>query len=258
MTRISGQTEYTTAADIIGTVPASEVGSVDLGGAYGETNAAGGVGQFNDTAGLASRAPAAPGSLPTAIVATGKGFQDAEAASTLAYADALPILLTTPGTLSTQAKTVLSAIGIKQLIVMGGQLAVSNQVVTDLVDLGISVLRVAGQDYTDTAVQLARLETATRGTGFGWRGTGSLTVARGDGFTDGLAGAVVAADGPGSTSPTPLVLTTNPATVGTALASFLTTAGTAGIGGAKVTHFTVLGGPLAITQTTINQMGADL
>lgn len=258
VTRIWGTTQYTTAEDTAEKLSATRVGSVDLSGAYAAVNAQGGDGAFNDTSGSASTAPAAPGALPTAIVATGQGFQDAEAASTLAYADSLPILLTTPTALSAQTSSAIATLGIKQVIVMGGPLAVSNAVVAGLEGLGVSVLRVAGQTYTDTSVQLAMLEMAPPTAGFGWAGTGGLTVARGNGFTDGLAGAVVAADGPAASSPEPLVLTTSPTIVGAALASYLKTAGTAGIGGAKVTHFTVLGGSLAITKTVIDDMGADL
>jgi hypothetical protein len=131
-------------------------------------------------------------------------------------------------------------------------------VVTSLEGLGVSVLRVAGQTYSGTSVELAGFETAGASGGLGWAGTGSLTVARGNGFTDGLAGAVVAADGPTAAGPEPLVLTVGPTIVGTALAAFLHTAGTTGIGGVRVTHFTILGGPLAITRTTVDAMGADL
>jgi hypothetical protein len=123
------------------------------------------------------------------------------------------------------------------------------------------VLRVAGADYTQTAVELAGLETGPAGTtrsGLGWSGTGSLTVARGDFYTDGLAGAVVAADGPAGTAPQPLLLTDNPTTVGSALATYLQGAGTTGVGGTRVTHLTILGGPLALTPTTAHAMDRDL
>jgi hypothetical protein len=141
---------------------------------------------------------------------------------------------------------------------MGGQDAVSNAVVTSLEGLGVSVLRIAGSTYSGTSTELARFETASTGAGLGWRGTGSLSAARGTFFTDGLAGAVVAADGPLASAPAPLVLTLSPTNVGSSLANFLHTAGAAGLGGAKVTHLTILGGPDAVTQTTVNVMGADL
>jgi putative cell wall-binding protein/outer membrane protein assembly factor BamB len=256
VTRIWGATQYTTAEKIAEKLPASDVGTASFAGAYAGTNASGGAGRYNDTAGLGSAAPGST-TLPTAIVATGAGFQDAESASTLAYAERFPILLTTPDALSAQAMDALETLGIKQVIVMGGQLAVSNAVVSSLEDLGLSVLRIAGQTYSGTSTELAGFETSA-GAGLGWAGTGSVTVARGDAFTDGLAGAVVAADGPASRSPTPLVLALRPATVGLALTSFLQSAGKTGIGGRKVTHLTVLGGPDALTQSAINVMGQAL
>lgn len=258
VTRIYGPTQYDTAEHIAETPPASDVGTASFAGAYAGTNAAGGTGRYNDTAGKASAAPTGGTALPTAIVAMGTGFQDAESASTLAYAQRFPILLTSPSALSPQTTSALQDLGIKQVIVMGGQDAVSNAVVSSLEGLGLSVLRVAGETYSGTSVELAGFETTGDGNGLGWSGTGSVTVARGNGFTDGLAGAVVGADGPSGASPAPLVLTLDPETAGTALTGFLEAAGRTGLGGTKVTHLTVLGGPYAITQSTINDMGDAL
>ena len=258
VTRIAGATEYETAAEIAAAASAGGVGTLDLSGAYAGTNTTGGEGRYNDTAGSASGAPASSGALATAVLATGSGFQDAEAASTLAYAERLPILLTTPTSLSTPSRTALGSLHVSQVVVVGGPYAVSDAVVSSLEEMGVSVLRVAGRDATDTAVELARLETSPAPTGAGWQGTGDLTVAQGAYFSDGLAGAVVAADGPSSNAPEPLVLTENPTTVGAPLTSFLRTAGTTGIGGRAVTRFTVLGGELALSAQTVDQMGADL
>ncbi|MDA8312171.1 MAG: cell wall-binding repeat-containing protein [Actinomycetota bacterium] len=258
VTRIAGPTQYDTAEKIAEMPTASSVGAASFAGAYTGANASGGKGRYNVTSGLASSAPASATALPTAIVATGRGFQDAESASTMAYAERFPILLTTPSTLSPQVIAGIKTLGIKQVIVIGGPLAVSNSVASTLEGLGVSVLRIAGQTYSGTSTELAAFETAASNGGLGWTGTGSLAIARGNGFTDGLSGAVVAADGPTASSPEPLVLTLSPTTAGSALGTFLHTAGTTGIGGTKVSHFTILGGPYAITQTTINSMGADL
>lgn len=260
VTRIFGQTEYDTAEKIAETPPASNVGALSFVGAYDATNTYGGDGLYNDTAGLGSGAPAGATPIPTAVVATGAGFQDAEGASTLAYAEHLPVLLTAPTSLSSEVSQAISTLKIRQVILMGGQLAVSNAVVWSLEGRGVSVLRVAGQTYSATSVELADFETATAsgGYGLGWHGTGSITVARGDWFSDGLAGAVVAADGPTAAAPAPLVLTLDPTTVGTALTRFLVTESLTGLGGVDVSRLTILGGPLAITQTTINVMGDHL
>lgn len=284
VTRIYGQTEYDTAADIANFPGAAHVGKAMFTGAYAGTNSAGGNGMYNDTSGTASTSATSSVAVPTAILATGQGFQDAESASVLSYTADLPILLTTPGSLSVQAKDELQSLGIQQVIVMGGPIAISNVVVTSLQGMGLSVLRIAGTDFTDTAVQLAKFEmnTATGGLGLGWAPHGSLYVARGDFYTDGLAGAAVAATGstnaastctPGSgtTSATscspghqvPLLLTTNPSTVGTALTGFLNQAGSAagidGLGSAyQVSTLNILGGPLAVQNSTVTAMNGDL
>lgn len=259
VTRIFGDTQYDTAAQIASdAVTLAGAGSVDLAGAYQGSNATGGTGLYNTTAGTASPGPAVAGSLRTAIVATGTSFQDAESASTLAYADRLPILLTTPNQLSPQVSAAIRSLAIRQILVMGGELAVSNGVVDSLEQSGVSVLRVAGSDATGTAVELAELEEAPPSTGAGWQGTGTLVVARGNGYSDGLAGAVVSADGPSAAAPVPLVLTESPTTVGAALTAYLHVAASTGIGGAPVSHLTVLGGTLAVSETTVDQMGSDL
>ncbi len=259
VTRIYGQTEYDTAAQVAALASAlGGVGALDLAGAYESSNHLDGPGRYNATAGTASSGPGSPGALETAIVATGKSFQDAESASTLAYADRLPILLTTPVALSTQVSSQIRALGLRQVIVMGGPLAISDNVVASLQQLGVSVLRVAGTDASGTSVELAELETSPSPTGAGWRGTGDVAVARGNGYSDGLAGAVVAGDGPGGATPQPLVLTETPTSVGAALTVLLETAGATGLGGARVDRLTVLGGPLAVAQTAVDQMGRDL
>jgi putative cell wall-binding protein len=258
VTRLFGTAAPTTAATIAAHAAQGGVGTLDLSGAYA-ANASGHQGLYNETSGGASPGPSGAGALPTAVVATAEGFQDAMGASTFAYAQRLPILLTTRTALPAATLRELGALGVDQVIVMGGPLAVSTAVVTAMEQqLGVSVLRVAGVDYTDTAVQLARLETAPSPAGAGWRGTGGVTVARGDFFTDGLAGAVVAADGPTSGAPEPLLLSLGSRAIGSILSTFLYRAGATGLGGEAVSRLTVLGGPLALSQTSVDEMGADL
>lgn len=164
----------------------------------------------------------------------------------LSYAQSLPILLTTPSALSPRARTAMLALGIKQVIVMGGPFAVSDSVVTQLEAFGVSVLRIAGATAVATSVELASFETAPAPDAAGWTGTGSVVVARGNFYADGLAGAVVAADGPSSALPEPLLLTASPVTIGTPLVEFIESAGCTGIGGKQVSTLTVLGGPGAL------------
>ena len=260
--RIFGKTQYATAmavAELVGSA-----GSKAFPGAYSTTNATGGTGMFNDTAGSGSSAPA--GSLPTAILASGEEFQDAQAASVISYRTRLPMLLTPATQLSTTAVAAIEKLGIKQVILMGGPLAVSNAVESSLVaKTGVSVLRIAGKDYTDTSRELARFEAAAATDGLDWTLGHRVMVARGNGYTDGLAGAVLESPHNGATgasrSPHPLLLIESPATVGPYVTTFLTVTGHAGVGGTSsktIRALTVLGGPLAVTTASVAQMQTDL
>ena len=258
VTRVYGSSAYGTAEAVAKAV--SSAPSLTLAGAYSTTNATGGTGRFNDTAGHGSTAPS--GALPTAILATGTTWMDAESASALSYQEGIPILLTTPTSLPSTTLAALEALGVKQVIVMGGPLAVSDAVVHQLeTTLGLSVLRIAGKDYTGTSTELATFELSPAGTGMGWKpASTSLLVARGNGFTDGLAGAVL--ERVGATGQTPLVLTESPTVLGSSLTAFVKAGGATGAGiGAthvKVTALTVLGGPLAVSTALVAQMRTDL
>lgn len=283
VTQIYGQTLLGTAQKIAEYAPASYVGSAALAGAYAGVNSSSGNGKYNDTSGNASLAPTTTAALPTAILATSQGWQDAESASAMSYAQRFPTLLTDPSALSTQAQSAITSLGIRQVIVMGGPVAISNAVVSTLQGMGVSVLRIAGVDYTDTAAMLANFEvgTTTGFTGLGWDPNHTLTVARGDFYTDGLAGAVVAANGgvaytagtqpaigsqTAPANPTPLVETFSPSTLGNYLPAFLKQAGSAaGIdnqagttAGDQITTLQILGGPLAVTPSQIQTMQGDL
>lgn len=112
--------------------------------------------------------------LRTAIIATDVSSQDAAWASAMAYADHLPILVTPPGTLSSYAETGLLDLGIEQVIVVGGNLAVGTNVSAAIEAQGIPVLRLAGIDYSQTSVDIAEFELNTDFTsagqpeGLGW------------------------------------------------------------------------------------------
>ena len=263
VTRIAGATQYATAAAVAEHVgPGSSLG---FPGAYATTNKAGGTGRFNDTAGLSSTAPP-PGALPTAILASGTEFQDAQAASVVSYRTKLPLLLTPPSALSTTALAAIQKLGVKQVILMGGTLAVADTVEAALVQkAGVFVLRVAGSDYTGTAAELARFEVAGKTTGLGWTPGHRVLLARGNGFSDGIAGAVLdsphnTATGP-ATGTRPLLLTETQSVVGTSLAAFLKATGAKGIDGTAaktITSLTVLGGPLALSTALVAEIQADL
>jgi putative cell wall-binding protein len=258
---IFGETQYDTSEAIATDPGASNVAAIDLAGAY--TNA------YNDTTGNESSTPVATGALKTAIVASGLEFQDASAASVVAYHNQFPLVLTDPSTLSSQATNALTALGIKQVIVLGGIDAISDADVTAIQALGISVIRIAGEDATDTAQLLATFELNQAGTlylGLGWGATGTwnhtVLVARGDGYSDALAGCVLAA-----LNAEPLLLTENPTTLGTYLPPFLNAGGSAAgidslnaVGGqsGNIEAIQPLGGSLALGEPVLQSIAQDV
>ncbi len=260
--RLAGATQYATAMTVAEFVGKAQSASFE--GAYATTNATGGTGRFNDTGAEGSGAPT--GSVPTAILASGQEFQDAQAASVIAYHTKLPLLLTPATTLSATAVSAIEKLGVKQVILLGGPLAVTNTVEAALVaKTGVSVVRVAGKDATDTAGELARFEVAAATTGLGWTPGHRIMVARANGFTDGLAGAVLdsphnAATG-ASSAARPLLLTESPSVVGAYLTAFLKVTGHTGIDktvAKTITTLTVLGGTLAVAPSVVSAMHTDL
>lgn len=112
------------------------------------------------------------------IVATADGYWDALAAAGLAGTLHAPIVLTSTTTLSAQAQSEIARLRPSRLIVMGGNVAVSDSVENALKSLAPSVVRVAGPRACDTALAGYRL-------GKGWGKT--AIVATCDGYWDALS-----------------------------------------------------------------------
>jgi hypothetical protein len=150
-----------------------------------------------------------PGQLnggAAAILASGEDahFADALAASPMSFAKHFPSLLTTTASLSSSARAALSDLAIKQVVIVGGPAAVSDAVANEVHGMGIAVQRIGGQDRTDTAGKVADFELAS----LGFTPT-SVELVRGDLFPDSLTGGAAAGLGV-----TPVVLTEDPATLG--------------------------------------------
>jgi putative cell wall-binding protein len=137
--------------------------------------------------------------IPTAFLATGLNFPDALSAGSPAYAAHLPILLTDTNTLSTSASSALTSLGIKQVIVMGGDAAVSPSVVSSVKALGVNVIQEAGATRFATAADLANLEFATSAPTFGYQTnpafSGNAILVSGLNFPDALSAAPLAGRG---------------------------------------------------------------
>jgi putative cell wall-binding protein len=273
--QIYGQTADGTAAAVATYNGPKLPGTGDFPGAYG--------GSYNDTTGsngsAASSAPDTP--VTTAILATDNAFQDAASASSVAYSgDAqpgkgngfgFPLLLTPQGSLSPDAAAALTNLAVQQVIVMGGPIAISDTVLTQIQAMGISVLRIAGQDFTDTSQLLGRFDlnsVVPFGTAAG-QANGldydplALTVARGDYYTD----AIVASR---ASSHQPILLTWDPNNEGNPagtnyLGTFLTAAGQGNgldLGSRPldptINNLLFIGGPFAISNALAAAIGHSL
>jgi len=264
---IFGQTADDTSQAIAEYSGSSSVGTLSAPGAYGS-----GTTMYNDTAGNGSAAPSTTNAMRTAIVATDGGFQDAVVGSAPAYNRGFPVLLTPTGSLGSQAQNAIVDLGIQQVIVIGGQLAVSNAVVTSLQGMGVSVIRIAGTDYTDTSQMLAQFDQNSINAqgvvnGLGWGnpfGNNQVVVARGDFFADAETVSALAGGGYGPNGygipvyqAMPILLTMDPNTIGTPVTTFLNDAG-ATFAPFPVFTITVSGGPLAIAPATLTGLMAAL
>ena len=147
---------------------------------------------------------------PTAILASGDNahFVDALSAGGLAYGQKFPIILTNsqgPG-LQPEAQQVITNLGIKHLIVVGGTASVPASEYTPPPS-GVSQVTVeSGSDRSNTSKTLADYAVFNS-----WLKSTAMTVARGDDGSDALAGAAFA-----GVNQVPTVVTNSPTDPGSA------------------------------------------
>lgn len=127
------------------------------------------------------------------VVASGEGFADALAGSTLAGAVRGPLLLTARRSLPSVVGAEVRRLGVSTVYVLGGTVAVGGKVAASLDKLpGVNVVRVAGRDRYETAVRVAERAAAVlreRGESL----APVAFVASGATFPDALAAAPMAA-----------------------------------------------------------------
>ncbi len=130
----------------------------------------------------------AGGSVSTVVLATGESYADALAASSLAGAHGSPLLLTQRAVLPSAVLAEITRLGATDVVLVGGEAAISSGVATALGGAGKSVRRVAGSNRYATAAEVAR-EVAIV---LGGSTPSTALVVRGDGFADALAVAPIA------------------------------------------------------------------
>ncbi len=123
------------------------------------------------------------GSVGTVVVATGENFPDALSAAGLAGAYGSPVLLTRTASLPDIVLAEIRRLGAHNAVIVGGPPAVAPAVVTALMDAGLSVSRVSGDNRYATSAAVADRIAALKGTAF----SKTAFVVRGDMFPDALA-----------------------------------------------------------------------
>lgn len=244
-----GQTADNTAAAI-----ANEI--VSLGGSAPTLNLSSVTNANAYNADTASTASQAGTNAKTAILAIDNHFQDSMSASGLSYFAGVPVILTPGGssTIGSAAAQEISALGVKQLIVLGGHLAIPDSVLTGLQSSGLTTVRVAGLDGTQTAVEVAALETSSV---FSWDSTGtvangqqrSVILTQGAQGFDGLGAAPLSAGENPTGVPEPIMLTESPSA---GLGPY-TPSGLSDLGALPNPYLQIqpLGGPLALPSSQV-------
>lgn len=139
----------------------------------------GGQDRFETAALVADRA----GSAPQAIIANGGNFPDALVAGPLAAASGLPILLTNvDGAIDPSTVERLDSLGVQEVLIAGGEVALSAEVEAELEARGLRTRRVAGNTRVTTAIAFARLAASEYGFG-----TDHVNLATAGDFPDALA-----------------------------------------------------------------------
>ena len=126
-----------------------------------------------------------------AILAQGMNFPDALAAGPLAYALNAPILLTWTDRLAEETEAELLRLGVKKIIILGGNNAISEAVESNLKDtLGYETQRLAGLNRYTTALEVAEYIKALKGTPH------RVVLSSGTSFADALSiGSYAASEG---------------------------------------------------------------
>lgn len=167
----------------------------------------------------------------TAFIATGEKFPDALAAGPLSFNSSFPIILTRTDELSDEAADALDELDIEHAIVLGGPVAIQQEVEDQIRSRGIATQRFDGATRRDTAVMIANF--ARTQLGFT---QDEVLFAAGENFPDALAA------GPyGGSIEAPIVLAENRDQVGAATQDFLRAQA------GSINTVITLGGPHAIS-----------
>ena len=166
-----------------------------------------------------------------AIITTGFNYPDALSVAPYAAMNNLPILFTQQGSLNSSTGEALTQWGIKEVIIVGGEGAVSEAVVEEIESLGVKVERIRGINRFETSVEIDKY--------FREGEKGDFYIATGLDFADALTGSVLAAK---NNSP---VFLTRPGSLPSVLRE--------AVEGYKGSHY-VLGGEGAVSKEILEEL----
>jgi putative cell wall-binding protein/uncharacterized protein YkwD len=171
----------------------------------------------------------------TVVIATQASYWDALAASSLAGKFDCPILLTDHDSLSSQASSEISRLHATKAYVVGGSMAVSDAVTTQVARLGCSVERVYGNDQQATAISIAnKVNSGSHGD--------TCIIATANGFADALSASPYA-----YAKKSPIYLTeTDSKTLSSAALDSIRSAG--------YRHAIIVGGTMAVDSNVESQL----
>lgn len=113
----------------------------------------------------------------TAIVVTGENYPDALSAAPLAKKYDAPIILTNSKSLNSNAESELKRLKTKEVYIVGGKSAISENVEKKIKSLGITVKRISGDNRYSTSVEVAKKVGLSNG----------IFVATGENYADALS-----------------------------------------------------------------------
>ncbi|WP_010676958.1 cell wall-binding repeat-containing protein [Bacillus timonensis] len=96
-----------------------------------------------------------PKGTGTVVLARGDEFADALTSTPLAYKVNGPILLTKPNAIPDSTMAEISRLQVKNIILVGGTKAISQEVEQQLIEKGIQVERISGSDRVSTSLKIA-------------------------------------------------------------------------------------------------------
>lgn len=170
-----------------------------------------------------------PSGASTVVVASGETFPDALAGSPLATSKRAPLLLTKKKSLPAPVAAELKRLKPKNILVLGGPLAITDSTVNKLKSYG-TVKRVAGKNLYETSTEIAG----------SWSTAPTVFVATGERFEDAMSLAAVA-----SGRKAPMLLTKRSSVPATTLKQLKRL---------KPSRVYLAGGPLAISATAEGQL----